>query len=94
MLPVMPWKEAFLWPVQLSQWLREGVGLIDTSAEIESLARQVKDNGGVYLIPAFVGLGAPYWDPHARGLMIGLTRGTTRRAYCSGCIRINNIPVQ
>lgn len=60
------------------QWLREGVGLIDTSAEIESLARQVKDNGGVYLIPAFVGLGAPYWDPHARGLMIGLTRGTTR----------------
>lgn len=60
------------------QWLREGVGLIDTSAEIESLARQVKDNGGVCLIPAFVGLGAPYWDPHARGLMIGLTRGTTR----------------
>lgn len=60
------------------QWLREGMGLIETSAEIESLARQVKDNGGVYLIPAFVGLGAPYWDPHARGLMIGLTRGTTR----------------
>ena len=54
------------------------MGLIETSAEIESLARQVKDNGGVYLIPAFVGLGAPYWDPHARGLMIGLTRGTTR----------------
>ena len=51
----MPWKEVFLWPVSVVQWLREGVGLIDTSAEIESLARQVKDNGGVYLIPALSG---------------------------------------
>lgn len=60
------------------QWLREGIGLFKESAEIETLAREVEDNGGVYFVPAFVGLGAPYWDPHARGQIIGLTRGTTR----------------
>lgn len=59
------------------QWLRDGLGLIESSVEVEPLASLVKDNGGVYFVPAFVGLGAPYWDPHARGTIIGITRGTT-----------------
>jgi glycerol kinase len=59
------------------QWLRDGLGLISTSAEIESLAAGVADNGGVFLVPAFAGLGAPHWDPYARGLIVGVTRGTT-----------------
>ena len=57
------------------QWLRDGLGLIKNSAEVESLANTVSDNGGVYLVPAFAGLGAPHWDPYARGTIIGLTRG-------------------
>ncbi len=60
------------------QWLRDGLGFFDTSAEIETLASGVADNGGVYFVPALTGLGAPHWDPRARGLVIGLTRGTTR----------------
>jgi glycerol kinase len=59
------------------QWLRDGLGLIRSSADIEALASSVPDNGGVYLVPAFAGLGAPHWDPHARGILIGLSRGTT-----------------
>ena len=59
------------------QWLRDGLGLIRASAEIEQLAMTVQDNGGVYLVPAFAGLGAPHWDPSARGTITGLTRGTT-----------------
>ena len=59
------------------QWLRDGLGLIRCSAEIETLAASVPDSGGVYLVPAFTGLGAPYWDPAARGLVVGITRGTT-----------------
>jgi glycerol kinase len=59
------------------QWLRDGLGLIKSSAEVETLAAQASDNGGVYLVPAFAGLGAPHWDQYARGLMAGLTRGTT-----------------
>jgi len=58
-------------------WLKE-VGLIAESREVEALARSVEDAGGVYLVPAFTGLGAPYWDPCARGTILGLTRGTTR----------------
>ena len=58
------------------QWLRDGLGLIRTSAEIETLASSVPDNGGVYFVPAFVGLGAPHWDPYARGTIAGITRGT------------------
>jgi len=58
-------------------WLRE-VGLLGESHEVESLARQVEDAGGVYFVPAFTGLGAPHWDPYARGAILGLTRGTTR----------------
>ena len=60
------------------QWLRDGLGLIQSAAESEELATQVSDNGGVYLVPAFVGLGAPYWDAYARGGIQGLTRGATR----------------
>jgi glycerol kinase len=60
------------------QWLRDGLGIIKTSAETESLAESVADAGGVYLVPAFTGLGAPYWDPYARGVLVGLTRGTTK----------------
>ncbi len=60
------------------QWLRDGLGLIANAAETESLVESLDDNGGVYFVPAFVGLGAPYWDADARGLLIGLTRGTTR----------------
>ncbi len=59
------------------QWLRDGLGLIRRSSEVEALARQVEDNAGVYLVPAFVGLGAPHWDPYARGTIVGLTRGST-----------------
>ena len=58
------------------QWLRDGLGLLKTAADSEKMALRVKDNGGVYLVPAFVGLGAPYWDPYARGSLHGLTRGT------------------
>jgi glycerol kinase len=60
------------------QWLRDGLGIIAAAAETETLARSVADTGGVYFVPAFVGLGAPYWDQHARGIIVGLTRGTTR----------------
>jgi glycerol kinase len=60
------------------QWLRDGLGLIRAAADIEPLARSVADNGGVYLVPAFAGLGAPHWDPFARGTIVGITRGTTR----------------
>jgi glycerol kinase len=59
------------------QWLRDGLGAIHSSADVEALASSVPDSGGVSFVPAFAGLGAPYWDPHARGMIIGLTRGTT-----------------
>jgi glycerol kinase len=60
------------------QWLRDGLKIINNAAESEALARSVGDNGGVYFVPAFVGLGAPYWDMYARGTMMGITRGTSR----------------
>ena len=60
------------------QWLRDEMGFFASSYEIEALANSVLDNGGIYLVPAFVGLGAPYWDPNARGAIVGLTRGTSR----------------
>jgi glycerol kinase len=60
------------------QWLRDGLGLIKSSTEIEALANSVPDCGGVYLVPAFAGLGAPHWDQYARGTITGLTRGTNR----------------
>ena len=60
------------------QWLRDEMGLLASAAESEAAARRVPDTGGVVCVPAFAGLGAPYWDPHARGMLIGLTRSTTR----------------
>lgn len=59
------------------QWLRDGLGIIKSSSEIETLAETVPDNGGVYFVPALTGLGAPYWDPYAKGSITGITRGTT-----------------
>ena len=59
------------------QWLRDGLGIVRTSSDIEPLANSVSDNGGVYFVPAFVGLGAPHWDSYARGALFGLTRGST-----------------
>jgi glycerol kinase len=61
------------------QWLRDQLGFVRTAAESEALAEAVTDNAGVYFVPAFVGLGAPYWDPDARGTIVGLTRGSDRR---------------
>ncbi len=61
------------------QWLRDGLKIIAAAAETEALAQAVTDNGGVYFVPAFTGLGAPYWDMYARGTILGLTRGTTRQ---------------
>ena len=58
------------------QWLRDGLGVIDTAGETEGLARSLDSNDGVYLVPAFTGLGSPHWDPYARGTIVGLTRGT------------------
>ncbi len=60
------------------QWLRDGLGLFARSDDVEALARQVDDNGDVFLVPGFVGLGAPHWDAEARGTIVGLTRGTTK----------------
>jgi glycerol kinase len=59
------------------QWLRDGLKIIHSSSEVELLAAEVKDTGGVYLVPAFAGLGAPHWNQHARGMIVGVTRGTT-----------------
>ena len=60
------------------QWLRDGLGVIEHSSDVERLARDVDDSGDCFFVPAFTGLGAPYWDPHARGTIVGITRGTTR----------------
>jgi glycerol kinase len=60
------------------QWLRDGLGIIAHAREMEPLAGSVADTGGVVFVPALSGLGAPYWDPHARGMLVGITRGTTR----------------
>ncbi|RPJ69666.1 MAG: glycerol kinase [Acidobacteria bacterium] len=60
------------------QWLRDGLGVIASSAEVEPLAASVPDAGGIYVVPAFAGLGAPHWDQYARGLVVGITRGTTK----------------
>ncbi|MFY7877037.1 MAG: FGGY-family carbohydrate kinase, partial [Pirellula sp.] len=60
------------------QWLRDGLGIVQSSSEIEALASSVPDNGGVYFVPALAGLGAPHWDAYARGTIQGITRGTTK----------------
>ena len=60
------------------QWLRDGLGIIEEAADTEPLARSVPDSGGVHVVPAFTGMGSPWWDPYARGAIVGITRGTTR----------------
>ena len=60
------------------QWLRDGLGIIETASQSEAMAQSVKNTGGVYFVPAFTGLCAPYWDMYARGTIVGITRGTTR----------------
>ncbi len=59
------------------QWLRDGLGILKTASESEAIAKSVEDNGGIYFVPALTGLGAPHWDPYARGAIMGITRGTT-----------------
>lgn len=68
------------------QWLRDGLQLVRTAEEVDALAESVPDTGGVYLVPAFAGMGAPHWDPHARGLTIGITRGTNRAHLCRAAL--------
>ncbi len=68
------------------QWLRDGLGVIGDAAEVEPLARSVDDNGGVYLVPAFAGLGAPHWDAYARGAVVGLTRGATKAHFARAAL--------
>lgn len=68
------------------QWLRDEMGLIDESKDSEYFAKKVKDSGGVYVVPAFAGLGAPYWDMYARGTIVGLTRGTGRNHIIRACL--------
>jgi glycerol kinase len=68
------------------QWLRDGLGIIKSSADIEKLAQTVPDSGGVYLVPAFAGLGAPHWDQYARGTITGLTRGTTSAHFARAAL--------
>jgi glycerol kinase len=68
------------------QWLRDGLGLVKSAAEIELLASTVPDNGGVYIVPAFAGLGAPHWDQYARGTITGITRGTTSAHFARAAL--------
>ena len=73
------------------QWLRDGLGIIRTSADVERLAASVPDSGGVYFVPALVGLGAPHWDPYARGAILGLTRGSTAAHLARAAARIDGL---
>jgi glycerol kinase len=68
------------------QWLRDGLGLIEKASDTEALAASLADNGGVYLVPAFTGLGAPHWDMYARGTIVGITRGTTRAHFARAAL--------
>jgi glycerol kinase len=68
------------------QWLRDGLQIIRASGDVERLAASVPDNGGVYLVPAFAGLGAPHWDPYARGTIVGITRGTTMAHFARAAL--------
>ena len=68
------------------QWIRDGLGLIESAAEIEPLAKSVPDSGDIFLVPAFAGLGAPHWDPYARGTIVGITRGTTSAHFARAAL--------
>ena len=78
----------------LVQWLRDSLKIIDSSAEIESLAREVDDNGGVYFVPAFSGLYAPHWNAAARGAMLGLTRYATRAHIARAALEATGFQVR
>ncbi|HEY0658699.1 MAG TPA: FGGY-family carbohydrate kinase, partial [Pyrinomonadaceae bacterium] len=67
-------------------WLRDSLGIIEKSSDVEALANSVEDNGGVYFVPAFTGLGAPHWNQNARGMIIGLTRGTGKAQIARAAI--------
>ena len=78
------------------QWLRDGIGILNDASDSEAIATEVEDNGGVYFVPALTGLGAPHWDPYARGTIVGITRGTnrshfTRAALESICYQVNDV---
>jgi glycerol kinase len=68
------------------QWLRDGLGIVKSSTEIEKLASSVSDSGGLYIVPAFAGLGAPHWDQYARGSISGITRGTTAAHFARAAL--------
>ena len=68
------------------QWLRDELGLISSSSDVEALASKVPDTGGVYIVPAFAGLGAPYWDQHVRGTITGITRGTNAAHFARAAL--------
>jgi len=68
------------------QWLRDGLKIIASSKEVENLAQQVNDNGGVYMVPAFAGLGAPHWNQHAKGTIVGITRGTSSAHFARAAL--------
>lgn len=68
------------------QWLRDGLGVISSAAEVGPLAFSVPDSGGVYVVPAFTGLGSPWWDPYARGTIVGITRGTTKAHFARAVV--------
>jgi glycerol kinase len=68
------------------QWLRDELNLVDNAKDLDALAASVPDAGGAYLVPAFAGLGAPHWDPYARGALVGLTRGTNRAHICRAAL--------
>ena len=74
------------------QWLRDGLGIIAAAADTEALAASLDSNDGVYFVPALTGLGSPHWDPHARGTIVGLTRGAGRRAPRARDARGDRLP--
>lgn len=78
----------------LIQWLRDGLGIIDDVSQTEELAMSVPDSAGVCVVPAFTGLGAPYWDANARGAIYGLTRGATKAHIVRACLEAQAFQVQ
>ena len=74
----MLWKVLFLWQAQQYNWLRDEMRIIDSAEDSEYMAKKVKDTNGCYVVPAFTGLGAPYWDQYARGTIVGITRGVNK----------------
>ena len=75
------------------QWLRDELSILDRASDSEAMALSVEDSAGVYVVPAFVGLGAPYWDPYARGAIFGLTRGANKKPSGTGNFGIFGISV-